>query len=183
MGISTNYIKTLVGILFAFLCIWIGVTGRVGSLLGSLITPDYMVVGVENLTTSYSGVNPPVIINGGVATMDQIAQLAYNAGLTTVAPLTTATAIAMAESSGNVTAVNSIGATGIWQILISAHPEYSTAQMQDPVQNAAAMYAVSSAGTNWNAWVTYKTGAYLQFVPQATISATATITNSQGGGV
>jgi hypothetical protein len=68
--------------------------------------------------------------------------------------------IARAESSGRQYATdnNTNGSTdrGFWQIN-SIHGALST---YDPAGNARAAVELSGDGTNWNAWVTYQTGAY-----------------------
>lgn len=75
-----------------------------------------------------------------------------------------AAAIAMAESGGRVNAVNhdSDGSTdrGLWQIN-STHGSQSTF---NPMANARAAVAISSNGTNWNPWTTFKTGAYKKYL-------------------
>lgn len=105
----------------------------------------------------------------------QIAQYAQAAGFRGNA-LTVAVAVAMAESGGNPTVVNSIGAVGLWQILVSAHPQYSTTWLQNPANNAQAAYAISSGGTNWKPWQTYTNGAYLRYM--STASGTPTTQNA-----
>jgi hypothetical protein len=79
--------------------------------------------------------------------------------------LATAGAVAMAESSGNTTARNSIGASGLWQILQSAHPEFAaqwkSGAWKDPVENARMALSVwQAAGKSWRPWVQYTTGVY-----------------------
>lgn len=75
-----------------------------------------------------------------------------------------AAAIAEAESSGNAGATNndSNGSTdrGLWQIN-SSHGSQST---YDPLANARAAVAISSNGSNWSPWTTYKTGAYRKYL-------------------
>ena len=89
----------------------------------------------------------------------------------------TAVAIALAESSGNPDAIDNtarpdlpgyhpptIGnlpeySVGPWQINIVAHPNYTAAEMLDPLQNAKAAYAISGGGQLWGAWSTYGGGA------------------------
>lgn len=180
------------GLILAILLIWIGVTGRLGSLLGAWITPDFMVDGTENINgagltpgwlqaaLSQTSSTVPVIIKGTQLSMDQIGQLAWNAGIKTASVLAVSIAIAMAESGGKSDIVNSIGATGLWQIYIKMHPEYTQKQMQDPVQNAGAMYKISSAGTNWNPWETFTNGAYKPFMSQATTAANAIVVGNSG---
>lgn len=103
-------------------------------------------------------------------TPSQIGQYAQQAGFRGNA-LTTAIAIAMAESGGNTTATNhnTNGTTdyGLWQIN-SVHSQYSPALLlNNPLYNAQAAYTLSSNGSNWQPWTTYNTGAYRQYLPQA----------------
>lgn len=69
--------------------------------------------------------------------------------------------IALAESGGNPSiGPNASGDVGLFQINIPAHPQYSIAQMKDPVQNAKAALAISGNGTSWRLWCTaYSDGA------------------------
>lgn len=82
-----------------------------------------------------------------------------------------AAAVAMAESGGNPNAMGDAqfgGSVGLWQINLPSHPNYDPARLTDPVYNAQAAYAISSGGTNWQPWTTYRTGAYQQYyVPYA----------------
>ncbi len=197
----SQYIKSMSGAIFAFLLIWVGVTGRLGSLLGALITPDFMVNGIENLTpaTGNSGgssfgatTNPqsllmPSPITGTQLSIDQVANLAFNAGVRTQTALATSIAICDVESGFRSDAVggpNQDGSYdyGLWQINSAAHPQYSKAQMFDPTQNAAAMYYVSSSGTNWSAWTSYANGNYQQYMANA-LSAAQNAIQRGGGGV
>jgi hypothetical protein len=89
----------------------------------------------------------------------QIAQVAYNAGWRGE-ELVTATAVALAESSGRYWVVNSIGCVGLWQINVPVHKQWTTAAMKDPAQNAAAAMTLyngaKSAGRNpWSPWEAY----------------------------
>jgi hypothetical protein len=81
----------------------------------------------------------------------------------------TASAVALAESSGNTSATNhnTDGSTdlGGWQINNKAHPQYNQQQLlSNPLYNAKAAVAISSNGKDWGPWVTYKTGAYKKFL-------------------
>lgn len=97
----------------------------------------------------------------------QLKSLAQQIGLSS-SNATTAAAIAMAESGGRVEAQNPSGAAGLWQILPSAHPQYSVSRLlSDPVYNAQAMKAISSNGTNWYPWETYTNGMYRQYLSAA----------------
>lgn len=79
-----------------------------------------------------------------------------------------AAAVAMAESAGNPRALGDAGTSyGLWQIHVPAHPEYASApeQLYDPPTNGAAALKISAGGTNWQPWTTFRTGAYLAFMP------------------
>jgi len=75
-----------------------------------------------------------------------------------------AAAVALAESGGLSTAqnINSDGSIdrGLWQIN-SVHGNLSTF---DPFANAKAAVKISSGGTDWNPWTTFKSGAYQKFL-------------------
>lgn len=105
-------------------------------------------------------------------TTDEIAAVAAAAGFNKSEDmLTTATAVALAESSGRTKAVSPTGCChGLWQINTEVHP-YTKAQMQDPAQNAAAAFKISESGTRWKPWVAYTTGAYVPFTLQARAAA------------
>lgn len=84
-------------------------------------------------------------------------------------------AIALAESSGNPTAVNSSTATGLWQIrwsvwgsqLTKAGIATSQQALTDPATNAKAMkYVIDHQGVT--AWSTYTSGAWKKFIPAGT---------------
>jgi Lysozyme like domain len=121
---------------------------------------------------------------------NQIAGLALNAGIPS-SSLQIASAIAMAESGGDSNSVNPGGpgdpeySVGLWQINIApnAHPEYSAAQMKNPQLNAAAMFKISSSGTNWYPWGSYTNGSYKQFMlspitPASTLTTSTTSSSS-----
>lgn len=77
-----------------------------------------------------------------------------------------AAAVAMAESGGNPNAYGDAeygGSIGLWQINLPAHPNYSESDLYNPTFNAKAAYAISSQGTNWQPWTTYRTGAYKKY--------------------
>ncbi len=97
----------------------------------------------------------------------EIQNYASNAGFSD-SDLSTAVAIAMAESSGNPQALGDpiLGVSvGLWQINLHAHPEYSQQELFDPQTNANAAFAVySKAGSDFSPWSTYKSGAYQQYL-------------------
>jgi hypothetical protein len=85
-------------------------------------------------------------------------------------------AIAMAESSGNSTAYNASGATGLWQILGAVEPA-DQANLTDPTVNAhEALLKLESQGLG--AWVTYTSGAYKQFLQGTSPSSLPTTSGS-----
>ena len=49
---ANRYFKILLGIAIGVLFIWLGVTGKFGSLLGAMITPDAM---MEGTPSNFSG--------------------------------------------------------------------------------------------------------------------------------
>ncbi len=116
---------------------------------------------------------------GGVApaslTPAQAVYYARGAGLPD-SQLATAVAVGLAESGLQVGAVNpSSGASGVWQILPSAHPEYDVTRLRtDPAYNAGAMVATYKAQGWSSGWVTYSSGAYRQYLPTAQAAVTAT---------
>lgn len=105
----------------------------------------------------------------------EIAALARNAGFSGD-DLTTAVAIALAESNGNPNAHGDTslgtgrGSFGLWQIYSDAHPEFGPdfERLYDPQTNANAAFSVyQSAGFSFMPWSTYKSDAYLAFLSSA----------------
>lgn len=105
-------------------------------------------------------------------TADQIAQVAASAGFNKSKDmLSTAVAVALAESSGRTQAVSPTGCChGLWQINVNVHP-YTKTQMQNAQQNAAAAYSISKQGTDWKPWSAYTNGSYLLYKPTANAAA------------
>lgn len=177
LEVNQRYITYLVLILVAALCFWIGVTGKLGSLLGAFVTPGYMVQG--NGSGSGSGSGNGSSANFGTTLTDvQIAQAAVTAGVVgSMNAIATATAIAIAESGGDPQKHNPGSATdiedsyGLWQVNILAHPNYNKARLYDPNYNAQAMYAISGGGTNWNPWGTYTSGKYKAYMSRGQAAA------------
>jgi hypothetical protein len=91
--------------------------------------------------------------------------------------LVIAVAVALAESRCVPSAVGTNGPTagcangsrdrGLWQINDCYHPNVSDACAFDAQCNANAAFAISSGGTNWQPWSTYKNGAYASWVDEA----------------
>lgn len=106
----------------------------------------------------------------GALSASDIRSFAANAGFEGD-DLNTAVAVALAESSGNPNAVGDLsitpgGSVGLWQINLRWHPEYTKEQLQDPQTNANAAHAVfQDAGNSFTPWSTFKSGAYLAYMP------------------
>ena len=120
-----------------------------------------------------------------VLSANQIAGYAVKAGVTGQ-NVVIATAVALAESSGNSDAQsppNRDGShdLGLWQINDKAHAELlGSHNWRDPADNAAMMFTISNGGTNWRPWSTFNNGKYRAFMAQA---ASATPDTSVTGGV
>lgn len=95
----------------------------------------------------------------------EIATVARNAGFPE-SEIKTAVAVALAESSGNPSARNASSATGLWQILVKAHPDLASKyNLTDPNQNGKAAYEVwKAAGGKWTPWTTYTGGSYKKYL-------------------
>ena len=65
--------------------------------------------------------------------------------------------IAVAESGGNQYATGPAGERGYWQI----HPDHGALSTYDAFGNARAAVSISGNGSNWGAWTTYTSGAYV----------------------
>jgi len=97
----------------------------------------------------------------------QLRELALMAGfLGSAADI--AAAVAMAESGGDPAAEGDLTlgvSRGLWQINMRAHPEFDPIRLFEQDYNARAAFLVSSHGTNWKPWTTFKTGAYRKYLP------------------
>lgn len=65
--------------------------------------------------------------------------------------------IAMAESGGQQYATGPAGERGYWQI----NPDHGSLSTYDAFGNARAAIIISGDGSNWSAWTTYTSGAYI----------------------
>ena len=122
-------------------------------------------------------------------TADQIFAVAITAGFTPDQAVI-ATAVALAESDGNVGAWNQTppdDSMGLWQInlygnlrnrQVNGQPLDAFRLRTDPVYNAQAALGISGGGTNWRPWTTYTGGAYQRHLQAATVSMA---NYSQGG--
>lgn len=109
-------------------------------------------------------------------TFEQIRTFAQNAGFQGD-DADRAAAIAMAESGGDPDAYNpeiaagtpeGEGSVGLWQIYRKAHPQFEKVNLLDPQLNANAAWVVfvtAHPPKNFMPWSTFKTGAYLKFMP------------------
>lgn len=101
--------------------------------------------------------------NAKTYTQEQLRELWVQAG-GNPAYAQIASAIAMAESTGNAGATdddsNGTQDRGLWQIN-SSHGSLST---YVPLANARAAVQISDDGTNWLPWTTYQNGAYLEYM-------------------
>lgn len=92
---------------------------------------------------------------------------------------TTMTAIALAESGGNVDAHATSGedSRGLWQINMAAHKAtFGSVDLYDPASNAKAAYVVSNKGQDISPWTVTHNGGdarYLAFEEQAQAAAVA----------
>lgn len=102
-------------------------------------------------------------------TPQQIANQAAQAGFSGQG-LVNITAIVEAESSGNPSAINrnTNGSTDYGLAQINSVHGVSQAAMFDPAQNLAEAYKLSAGGTNFSPWTTFNTGAYKNFLSDAT---------------
>lgn len=109
-------------------------------------------------------------------TIPQLIALAMNAGFSG-SDLITAVAIALAESGGIPTKYNpelkagaaqGQGSYGLWQIYLTAHPQFDPQQLvADPQYNANAAFQIyQQAGGTFRDWTTYTHGQYQTFVGQ-----------------
>jgi Lysozyme like domain len=80
------------------------------------------------------------------------------------ADLATAVAIALAESSGDPSAINPEGSYGLWQIYLPMHPEFAGVNLLDPQANAAAAFSVYSKAHGFGPWSTFNSGAYAKYL-------------------
>jgi lysozyme-like protein len=109
----------------------------------------------------------------GALSYKAVAQLAKNAGVSCSGDrIAIATAVAKAESGFRATITNTAGNAhgidrGLWQINSYWHPEVSAACALSASCNARAAARISSGGTRWSQWWTFKNGKHLPFMSQA----------------
>lgn len=109
----------------------------------------------------------------GALSYRAVAQLAKDAGIScTGARIAVATAVARAESSFRPTITNTVGNAhgidrGLWQINSYWHPEVSAACALSASCNARAAARISSKGTKWSQWWTFKNAKHVPYMSQA----------------
>lgn len=102
-----------------------------------------------------------------------VAKLAKAAGLScTGERIAIAVAVAKAESGLRPDATNTAGNVhgidrGLWQVNSYWHPEVSKACALSASCNARAMVNISSRGTKWSPWWTYKNRKHVPFMASA----------------
>ncbi|TDP96589.1 transglycosylase-like protein with SLT domain [Labedaea rhizosphaerae] len=113
---------------------------------------------------------------------EQIANYAYRAGFRGTG-LSTAVAVALAESGGDPKAHNGVppdNSYGLWQInMIGAlgpdrrHQYHlkSNDELFDPATNARVANSISSDGHDFGPWSTYTNGAYKKYLHKARVAA------------
>ena len=115
--------------------------------------------------------------NATILTPAQIAYYAQTAGFDGE-DLTTAVAIALAESSGNPNVYNpetsapggtpaGQGSYGLWQIYLKEHPEFAADNLYDPQTNANDAYEIYGKAGGFSPWASYNSGAYQAFMGAA----------------
>jgi lysozyme-like protein/D-alanyl-D-alanine carboxypeptidase-like protein len=123
----------------------------------------------------------------------RIAEYAHDAGFRGTA-LTTAVAVALAESGGKPKARGDTTITdgtwgpsiGLWQIR-SLHEDRGTGGVRDaeanldPATNARHAWSISDHGTNWQPWSAYTNGSYRAHLDTARAAA-AKAEHNRGGG-
>jgi hypothetical protein len=92
--------------------------------------------------------------------------------------MSTGVAIALAESSGEVTAINkSSGAAGLFQILPDAHPDMiknaDDFRWVSGRQNAVWALQIQRAAKGWTPWSAYTNKSYLPFLGPAQLAVSA----------
>jgi hypothetical protein len=135
-----------------------------------------------------SAATTPVVARGAAG----LAVAAAKAGFTGQG-LRLAVAVGLAESGGNPTARGPnpptpgcpAGSTdrGAWQLTNCYHPEVSDACADDLACAANEIYRISAGGSDWSAWTTYTSGAYLAQLPVADQAVATVVIPLPGGDI
>jgi hypothetical protein len=159
---------------------WLAIFVTAASLAGSVGCVDENTTDVDSLeVTAEDEMEDEVFTQmsdegkaDGALSWNAVARLAVNAGMSCGGErVAIAVAVARAESAFKPLArlVNPGNGTdrGIWQINSKWHPNVSNACAYSPSCNARAMMRISSKGTKWSPWWTFKKGRHLQFMSKA----------------
>ena len=126
------------------------------------------------LAADAAGLSGSIVDTGLAAThrsigVAQIGDAATSAGFVGKG-LVMAIAVALAESGGDPSAVdhdaNGTVDRGLWQIN-SVHTDFSASCDFDPTCAASAAYSLSDGGRDWAAWVTFRRGEEIAYLPAA----------------
>jgi hypothetical protein len=190
---GTGGIKLALMVVVGFLFIDIFLTGKLGSVLGSLIDPADMQETTPTSSTGtgtassniLSGITNAVSNASSTTTANaqlspiQISQYAYNAGFRGTG-LINAIAIALAESGGQTHGKDNVNSDvwksrdrGLYQINSHWHPEVSDQCAYNPICASGAVFRISNKGQNFGAWSTFNSKVYLVYIPIATSAALA----------
>ncbi len=112
-------------------------------------------------------------VAAGALPLTEVARAAYGAGFRGE-DLVVAVALVPPESGGVPVARNGVGASGLWQVLESAHPGlFARFDWREPTGSAAMAFAVFSRSGGFGDWVTFRDGAYLAHVADARAAVAA----------
>lgn len=135
---------------------------------------------VNGLTEASSEATLTVI--NSVLIGSQVAAYAQQAGFQGN-DLSYAIAYAYAESGFNESAVGDGGTSfGLWQINTTAHPNYTSAYLLNPANNAVAAHTIKTDRGDWRDWCSRTRTVFTQFFPNA-ISLAAAIDSKVVRGV
>lgn len=136
--------------------------------------PIIAVIALVTIAVVLIEINKGGSILTGKFTFNDLLVLAKDAGFPPGDDITAA-AIALAESGGDPNAYNpemaagaapGMGSYGLWQIYRTAHPEFAIENLNDPRTNASAAFTTyQEAGQSFGPWSTFKSGAYMAYVP------------------
>lgn len=127
--------------------------GEVLNVSSNAETTSYSVGNSDNVSGSQSASQSD---SGGTLSCSGLENLWISAGGNPGAAFMAAE-IAEAESGGEQYATGPNGEQGYWQI----NPVNGSLATYDAIGNAKSAIILSYDGTNWNAWTTYLTGAYI----------------------
>lgn len=129
--------------------------------------------------------------SGSPLSIPELLALAAGAGFSGP-DVATAVAIALAESGGISNCYNpetkagagaGQGSYGLWQIYLTAHPQFDPQQLlADPAYNASAAFQVYQQAGGFIPWTTFKYGKYLGFLGQVQAAAGSSPAPAAGDG-